>query len=61
MEVLAHPEQTKASMSVDDLGFRVFLDLFAVLVFGNHQDGHAQDDAFAAASILRGWHGLIEF
>jgi hypothetical protein len=60
MEVLAHAQE--ATVGVNDLSFGLLLDLLAVLVFGDQEDGHAEDDTFASATIHgRGHDAILPF
>ena len=45
----AHFKET--AVCINDLGFGALLELFAVLVFGEDDDGDTQNDAFAPAAI----------
>ena len=49
MQVRAHSQQ--AAVSVNDLGFGLFLELPALLVLRKHDNGYAQDNAFASPPI----------
>lgn len=45
-------------MGVDNLGFRLLLNLFAVLVFCHHVNRDTQNDAFASPAVFGRWHKL---
>ncbi len=45
-------------MGVDDLSLGLFLNGTALFVLRQHEQGHAQHDAFASPAVLFIWHNV---